>query len=524
MIFHLKKSFLFFLLALLFALGVEKAQAAVSPTVTAASMTAQGVGMGAIRIHAKIPQVVKSKDSYYYLFEVNPSDDRLVRVLGKGNKQGDNTHLVFNFSCQDDPAYVVMKYALAVKTSKGSGLKNYTRISPAIYCSYPERATVVATAYKRGATKKGLQSTSIEQLLDSGSKNCFLNLNISTVLSGASSSYYYGGETYHFNPLSGYITLIRECNARGIQVTMQLMLDSASPDNLKAGGLGSGASHYAFNTQDPSMRKWTGAIFSYLAKLFGTDTCYVSNWILGNEVNSAYPYYYMGQVSIEEFAANYAATFRDLYNAVKGYRGSSRVFICLEHCWNIPNQTLLAFPGKTLLSLFDQELRSLEEGIHWDLAYHAYPKDLANPAFWNDGLYDTPDTPTISPINLRTLTRYIQKAYGPDTRIILSEIGFHSGAGDTLQAAGIAMAYYIAACNPMVDAIHMRSYQDEAGDAAHGVSFGMVGHTALKVFRLMDTKDYLTATKNLLKKTVGQSWTALIPGYKASRIYSYYGG
>jgi hypothetical protein len=105
---------------------------------------------------------------------------------------------------------------------------------------------------------------------------------------------------------------------------------------------GGGAAYYAFRVNNRTARQWMDAIFAYMAEAFGTDSCYISNWILGNEINSSLPYYYMGNVTEKQLAVNYSASFRSLYNAVRSVRASSRVFICLEHCWTIRNSTAVS--------------------------------------------------------------------------------------------------------------------------------------------------------------------------------------
>mgnify|MGYP000562171698 CR=1 FL=1 len=38
-------------------------------------------------------------------------------------------------------------------------------------------------------------------------------------------TYKYNGKTYHFNGLYGYVYLVQQCNAKGIQVTAQISID-----------------------------------------------------------------------------------------------------------------------------------------------------------------------------------------------------------------------------------------------------------------------------------------------------------
>ena len=76
--------------------------------------------------------------------------------------------------------------------------------------------------------------------------------------------------------------------------------------------------------------------------------------------------------------------------------------------------------------------------------------------------------------NIQTLTDYVKNRFGSNTRIILSEQGFSSTyGGQANQAAAIALAYYKAACNPMIDAFIIRSYKDEAHEVAQGLAMGL---------------------------------------------------
>ena len=504
---------------LFFGFGTQ-ASAAVTPSAGAASISAYGYSAGVVRVKGTVPTKVKSKDSQYYLFEVNAGTDNLVRKISSVNKSSSFT---FRLKTSKDPAYPLMKYALAVKTGNGTSASSYTRISPAVFVTKPEKAASVTTAYQYPKTKKGLQSASLSEQTSSGSKNCFFNLYVSEVTNGGTTPFYYDGVTYYFNELWHYRSLVSSCNSRGISVTMQIMLDGGAPSNLKAASGGVGL--YAFNVQRRASRRKMDALFVYLGKLFASDDCYVSNWILGNEVNSSYAYWYMGNVTEDQFVENYSACFRSLYNAVRSSRASSRVFICLEHCWTMRNSYPVAFPGKSVLQKFNAALKRIQKGVEWNLAYHAYPLDLRVPSFWNDSVYSSADSPIISPKNLKYLTNYIRNTYGKNTRIIISEIGFNSyGQSQDTQAAALALAYDIAACDPMIDAFHVRSYYDDPGEAAQGLLFGIKGKKAFTVFKYMDTTSYLKKTQTVLNNAVGSKWKSYVPHYKASSIYGMYVG
>ena len=89
--------------------------------------------------------------------------------------------------------------------------------------------------------------------------------------------------------------------------------------------------------------------------------------------------------------------------------------------------------------------------------------------------------------NLHVLTGYMKKTYGSSVRIILSEQGYSSSWGQANQAAAIAASYYIAACDPMVDAFIIRSYYDHPIEVAQDLSMGIAGKEAFAVYKYMDT-------------------------------------
>ena len=125
--------------------------------------------------------------------------------------------------------------------------------------------------------------------------------------------------------------------------------------------------------------------------------------------------------------------------------------------------------------------------------------------------------------NLNVLTDYVKKTYGKEHRVIISEIGFNAGnpSSNTTQAAALAYAYNKAACNDMVDAFIIRSYVDDASEAAQGLHFGIKGRASYNVFKYMDTKQAETYTKKYIKTCGGKSnWKSLVSGYSTKKLYT----
>ena len=442
-----------------------------------------------------------------------------------------NGKVAFKLDISGHPEYTQGKFAVGVKKSKTA----YTVISSKSYVSNPEKLSSNTAAYFVPKTKKGIQATNFSEVTDTKSKNVFFNLYISDLMRKDSGveTYKYNGKTYHFNGLYGYVYLVQQCNAKGIQVTAQISIDkNANTQSLTTGSSPyAETAYYGWNTDNAATRQTMEAMFAYLGEKFGRNNCYISNWILGNEVNSASGYYYVGNVSFSKFISMYSEAFRCLYNAVRSSRGSSKVFICLDNCWNQKNAFSVCYSAKSTLDNFATKISEMQKNVNWNLAYHAYNQPLSDPRFWsgaNASMFtsDANSTTFITMRNIDTLTSYVKSRYGSNTRVILSEQGFSSTGGQANQAAALALAYYKAACNPMIDAFIVRSYKDEAHEVAQGLAMGLKDangkkKTAFNVFSNMDSSNSLKYTEKVLSSQVG-NWKAQIPGYNVKRISSMY--
>lgn len=506
----------------------------ISPSAKAASLDyVKGTKVNTITVSATVSNYVKSSDSYYYLVYVDSNSGKVKKTVGKVKKpEKAKGKITFKLNISGHPEYAQGKFAIGIKKSKSA----YSVISPKSYVSNPEKLSTNTAAYFVPGTKKGIQATDINELTDTKSKTVFFNLYISDLMlkdSGVE-TYKYNGKTYHFNGLYGYVYLVQQCNAKGIQVTAQISIDrNASTQSFITGNSPyAETAYYGWNTDNSTTRQTMEAMFAYLGEKFGKNNCYISNWILGNEVNSASGYYYVGNVSFSKFISMYSEAFRCLYNAVKSSRGSSKVFICLDNCWNQKNAFTICYSARSTLESFAAKISDMQKDVNWNLAYHAYNQPLSDSQFWsgaNASMFtsDANTTTFITMRNIQTLTDYVKNRFGSNTRIILSEQGFSSTyGGQANQAAAIALAYYKAACNPMIDAFIIRSYKDEAHEVAQGLAMGLKDangkkKTAYNVFKNMDSSNSLKYTEKVLKSQVG-NWKSLVPGYSTGKISSMY--
>lgn len=506
----------------------------ISPSAKAASLDyVKGTKANTITVSATVSNYVKSSDGYYYLVYVDSNSGKVKKTVGKVKKpEKAKGKITFKLNISGHPEYAQGKFAIGIKKSKSA----YSVISPKSYVSNPEKLSTNTAAYFVPGTKKGIQATDINELTDTKSKTVFFNLYISDLMRKDSGveTYKYNGKTYHFNGLYGYVYLVQQCNAKGIQVTAQISIDrNASTQSFITGNSPyAETAYYGWNTDNSTTRQTMEAMFAYLGEKFGKNNCYISNWILGNEVNSASGYYYVGNVSFSKFISMYSEAFRCLYNAVKSSRGSSKVFICLDNCWNQKNAFTICYSARSTLESFAAKISDMQKDVNWNLAYHAYNQPLSDSQFWsgaNASMFtsDADTTTFITMRNIQTLTDYVKNRFGSNTRIILSEQGFSSTyGGQANQAAAIALAYYKAACNPMIDAFIIRSYKDEAHEVAQGLAMGLKDangkkKTAYNVFKNMDSSNSLKYTEKVLKSQVG-NWKSLVPGYSTGKISSMY--
>lgn len=506
----------------------------ISSSAKAASLDyVKGTKANTITVSATVSNYVKSSDGYYYLVYVDSNSGKVKKTVGKVKKpEKAKGKITFKLNISGHPEYAQGKFAIGIKKSKSA----YSVISPKSYVSNPEKLSTNTAAYFVPGTKKGIQATDINELTDTKSKTVFFNLYISDLMRKDSGveTYKYNGKTYHFNGLYGYVYLVQQCNAKGIQVTAQISIDrNASTQSFITGNSPyAETAYYGWNTDNSTTRQTMEAMFAYLGEKFGKNNCYISNWILGNEVNSASGYYYVGNVSFSKFISMYSEAFRCLYNAVKSSRGSSKVFICLDNCWNQKNAFTICYSARSTLESFAAKISDMQKDVNWNLAYHAYNQPLSDSQFWsgaNASMFtsDANTTTFITMRNIQTLTDYVKNRFGSNTRIILSEQGFSSTyGGQANQAAAIALAYYKAACNPMIDAFIIRSYKDEAHEVAQGLAMGLKDangkkKTSYNVFKNMDSSNSLKYTEKVLKSQVG-NWKSLVPGYSTGKISSMY--
>lgn len=555
-----------------------------SPTATSASLQKFALATlsdGETGIHAEFTVKGRLKsyggDANYYLVRVDSyTNKRLSGALytipkDEGVQGGSNFKFAVDMpipkqyagDTDEDAQGIMSKYALAVKSSSSA----YTVISKAAYVTNPGYGAEYQTSYFQAASKKGIQGATSQYSQDLGTKQTLLNLDLKDVLKsgpgGGAVTYKYKGKDYFFSNLSALRGTVTEYNNGGYardeenkpcgqEISVTLAIMASYRDDYRrelihpSAREGSPASYYTLNSSTQSGQELYEAMFSYLGEIFGRDDCYVSNWILGNEVNSCNAWNYTGSLSFGEYMKCYAASFRQLYYGVKKTRASSRVFISLDNAWN---QAVAGYTGKSVLDTFASCIQAEGADIEWNVAFHPYSAPLTRTDFWND--YSNTSNSTASPFismrNLNYLTGYlgtVEKKYGKGSgsiRVILSEQGWtSSNCGEYTQATAIAWAYYIAEFNSRVDAFIIRAEMDDWEEMQAGLYMGLKNYasdtkkTSYYVYKYMDSplgnfkiinanaigldKRNVPRFQDAQKILCNTSWGGKVPGFNMSKL------
>lgn len=408
----------------------------------------------------------------------------------------------------------------------------------------PALASRYTEPYPVALSKKGLQVEIVDDALALGVKQAALNFNLGQLIDpqGAPGNPVWekDGRKYHFQ--RGYLEemdrRIKELSDHGVVITL-IVLTYQSGDPvvnrilIHPGCVTNAPNHLGnFNTVTDEGRQWLAATLEFCAERWSRpDQKFgrVAGYIMGNEVNSHWWWANMGRVRVETFADDYLRTVRLAHDAIRHESSSARVYISLEHHWNIryaAGDEYQAFPGREFLDYFARQARAGGD-FDWDVAFHPYPENLFEPRFWNDKTATTNvlTTPRITFKNLQLLPEYLRRPEllfeGKPRHIILSEQGFHTPPGpdgETIQAAAFCYAYKKVERLPGIDAFILHRHVDNANEG--GLLLGLRSnqpregdpHPKKKIyecFRVADTPAWQPAFDFALPIAGLKSWDDL---------------
>lgn len=239
----------------------------------------------------------------------------------------------------------------------------------------------------------------------------------------------------------------------------------------------------AFNLTSERGARLYRAVLTALAQRY-TDPANrhgrVSGMIIGNEVQSHWEWYNIGEAEPEAFVKDYALALRAAWLAVKSVHQDLRVYVSMDYHWEAAHATEeRSLPGRFLIDRLTALSR--EQGDYdWNIAQHPYPQGLFDPIFWDDDEAGMGfNTPIITFRNIEVLMAYLKRTptRGPKgaRRVILSEQGFNcKGEGEraeAIQAAAYAYAYRKVSQLPGIDAFILHRHQDHPQEG--GLKLGL---------------------------------------------------
>lgn len=552
--------------------------AGVEPTANAAVISECQIISGSrengitVQLKAALDNRIKSADEYYYIVETESYGTAidLAEPVGAVEKSFEvDTTVQIDAGSGDNSARqavnraLMNKFALAVKKENGT----YQVISTPMGITNPEAISENKAEILNPVSKKGLQGVGYSAAQDTNSKNTLFNLDLATVVGTGPASgyepYEYKGKTYYFSDCSNLVGEFRKLEegilqyTKGITgekskvcVTLNLLLSYRSSNAylIDPAARSSGHRYYTLNMREERARETYEALFFYLGELFGKSDCYVTHWVLGNEVNSSRAWNYQGSLSFQAYMQSYAAAFRLLYNGVKASKSGNNVYISLDNGWTAAPDT---YAGKSTLDNFAAYAQKENPKMKWSIAYHAYSYPLTRVDFWNDNSNTTFSTSTryISMKNISVLTDYAamleQKYEKPagSIRVIFSEQGYTAGGKtDTnaeAQARALARGYYMAEFNDRVDAFIIRATNDDMEEMKGGLHLGLKTYNDIKritfyTYEFMDSDiDYFvtvdpgkiassSTNQNKVRKAqeiLGRTgWDSIIPNFNKNKL------
>ncbi len=476
---------------------------------------------GEVEVTASAEALPTSDDKYYYLFDAATYEDGFNTEAEPISKTYKNTEIKLTAALHKGEAQsrLYRKFVVAVKKDD-----TFKTVSNSSYITNPEALASYNYGGMQQSSKKGLliDPSRLHEVEDLGVNYATYNIPLNRLLATGgegSIAYTYNGVTYYFNGriIQEYDYLFTNLNSKGVDIAA-IILNDVSPSTFPevthpdARG-GSTAPYYMFNATDEAGVNAIAAITSFLAQRY-SDSGHgsVAMWIIGNEVNARKEWNYMAQTDLGTYTAAYARAFRVIYNAIKSTNAGAYVYISLDQQWDRNMKNNPDYDGRDLLDTFAATLRNYGD-INWGLAQHPYTVPLTDVAFWNGHklVSNSADTSFITMKNINVLTDYMNgeaMLYNGNVRsIILSEVGYTSTQGDTLQAAAIAYAYSKVAANSSLHAIMFSRQTDASEEIAHdGLAMGLCttggGHKySYDVFKYMDTskrEEYISFARSIV--------------------------
>ena len=209
----------------------------------------------------------------------------------------------------------------------------------------------------------------------------------------------------------------------------------------------------------------------------------LSGLVIGNEMQSHWSWYHLGNVDSKVVIREYAAALRIADLATRSLHEHFSIYVSLEHHWlmSASEDPTKGFSGLEAISGI-QRISTEGGNFPWGLAFHPYPQNLFKAEFWNDRSAPLRfDAPRITFHNLEVLPAFLEQPEflfeGKVRSIALTEQGFHCSdgeGGEMLQAAAFAFAWKKVQALPAIESFLYHRHVDHPHEG--GLHLGLRAH------------------------------------------------
>lgn len=503
-----KKIRLYFVVALMFIFMMQMTASAAEPV----SITACVIAGNQVQVAAG-GAVQPSDSGQYYLFSLEPYESGVGTRTDYCAAVPASDNVIFTTDLNLNQAASKL-YSRFVVTALRGGV--YVPISNEMYLTNPEAVATVSTGYP-ARSKKGVIADwrYASDLTELNAGYATYVLDVSKFVWSGGTNYSYNGKNYSFSSaaVSEYDAVCSIFEKQGCNVVMVITnyYSPAALDMIPPLGRTQGMTSYAFNVQEQAPTEKLEALMSFLTERYnGSGHGTIHSWVIGNEVNNNYPAHYQGNISADEFAADYAKQFRVCYNAIKSHNKDARVYTNIDQRWNwIDQSSPLQYPSRTFLDKFAAAITETGN-IDWGLTIHPHPVPMDNCRFWTlppeyaamNLVTHKDDSKFATVQNMEVFTNHMKQPAllspnGTVRHMMITELGFNAseaspyGGNEQYQAAALVYAYKKAESLPEIEAFIIHKLYDDTNEAASPVSYGLRAvdrkRYAYEVFKYMDS-------------------------------------
>ena len=413
-----------------------------------------------------------------YLFKMSAWSTLVIQSDAKALDDLKLKKTEFSFTCDYSASDAYSPFVVAEQRAGG-----YAEISVPRYVDPAVQPAEGAGDYPAPATKKGLTSADVGEILLTGAGNTVVTQALDRLLTPTAGSgsipFIFDGNTYYVSreELDALDARIKPLSENGVRVYLQLTLNGKWRTSEEALGslyfteAADGAEGYALNTASKTGVTYYCAVCDFLARRYcapGGEFGCVDRFIVGlcadtGTKNAA------GDMQLSDAVFAYQKQLRLTDAAVRGVDARARVYVPVSHNWNSRAVDSYAdYNVKSYLTELASEARR-QGDFPYGVALEARASDPASYSVWDDEAAPVDENaPYVTMKNIGVIIDFLDDdamKYGEERRALaVTDFAVNSNPdspSDMTPCASYAYAYYRADRSDAVEAIIYSVAADE---------------------------------------------------------------